>query len=174
MPSKRFLLHATASLVAFVMFGFGLAALAADTDPYDQSGVPIEKQPTDPKLTKIVIVAGKASHGPGEHVVLLGDQDNFPAQHPVRHVPQVDAVQPDAAPVRVVEAGQQPGHGRLPGPGRTHQGHGLPGRDSQVQPGQYRGGPVAEPHRLEPDLPSPGPGVLGLAGRLHSLAATGR
>ncbi len=46
--------------------------LAADADPYDQSGVPLEVQPTDPKLTKIVLVAGKASHGPGEHEFFAG------------------------------------------------------------------------------------------------------
>jgi type 1 glutamine amidotransferase len=49
------------------------AALAADKiDPYDQSGVPLEKQPTDPKLTKIVLVAGRASHGPGDHEFFAG------------------------------------------------------------------------------------------------------
>ena len=47
-------------------------AFAADIDPYDQSGVPLEKEPTDPKATKIVIVAGHASHGPGEHEFFAG------------------------------------------------------------------------------------------------------
>ena len=36
-------------------------------DPFDQSGVPLEVQPTDPSLNKIVLVAGRLSHGPGEH-----------------------------------------------------------------------------------------------------------
>jgi hypothetical protein len=45
---------------------------AADVDPYDQSGVPLEKQPADPKLTKVVLVAGRASHGPGEHEFFSG------------------------------------------------------------------------------------------------------
>jgi type 1 glutamine amidotransferase len=45
---------------------------AADPDPFDQSGVPLEKQPTDPKLTKIVLVAGRASHGPGDHEFFAG------------------------------------------------------------------------------------------------------
>src|SRR5665213_1516937 len=45
---------------------------AADPDPFDQSGVPLEKQPTDPKLTKIVLVAGHASHGPGDHEFFAG------------------------------------------------------------------------------------------------------
>jgi len=31
---------------------------AADPDPFDQSGIPIEQQPTDPKLAKIVLIAG--------------------------------------------------------------------------------------------------------------------
>jgi type 1 glutamine amidotransferase len=47
-------------------------ALAADIDPYDQSGVPLEKEPTDPKAAKIVIVAGSRSHGPGEHEFFAG------------------------------------------------------------------------------------------------------
>ena len=45
---------------------------AAEPDPFDQSGVPLEKQPTDPKLTKIVLVAGRTSHGPGDHEFFAG------------------------------------------------------------------------------------------------------
>src|SRR6516162_1150408 len=41
-------------------------------DPHDQSGVPLEVQPTDPRLIKIVLVAGKPSHGPGEHEFFAG------------------------------------------------------------------------------------------------------
>ena len=54
--------------------GLAVAALAAvaDVDPYDQSGVPLEKQPTDPSLSKIVLVAGHASHGPREHEFFAG------------------------------------------------------------------------------------------------------
>src|SRR3954471_6907106 len=49
------------------------ALLAADKiDPYDQSGVPIEKQPADDKLAKIVLVAGRPSHGPGDHEFFAG------------------------------------------------------------------------------------------------------
>jgi type 1 glutamine amidotransferase len=47
-------------------------AAAADVDPYDQSGVALEVQPPDPSLTKIVLVAGRASHGPGEHEFFAG------------------------------------------------------------------------------------------------------
>jgi type 1 glutamine amidotransferase len=55
----------------------GTAALgwtlwAADVDPYDQSGVPLEVQPTDPSLAKVVLVAGRQSHGPGEHEFFAG------------------------------------------------------------------------------------------------------
>jgi type 1 glutamine amidotransferase len=46
--------------------------VAADVDPYDQSGVPLEVQPTDPALTKIVLVAGRPSHGPGDHEFFAG------------------------------------------------------------------------------------------------------
>jgi type 1 glutamine amidotransferase len=45
---------------------------AADKDPYDQTGVPLEVQPPDPALTKIVLVAGRPSHGPGEHEFFAG------------------------------------------------------------------------------------------------------
>jgi hypothetical protein len=45
---------------------------AAGNDPYDQSGVPLEVQPTDPSLAKIVLVAGHPSHGPGEHEFFAG------------------------------------------------------------------------------------------------------
>jgi type 1 glutamine amidotransferase len=41
-------------------------------DPYDQSSVPLEVQPTDPSLSKIVLVAGRQSHGPGEHEFFAG------------------------------------------------------------------------------------------------------
>jgi len=44
----------------------------ADVDPYDQSGVPLEKQPTDSKLHKIVLVAGSKSHGKGDHEFFAG------------------------------------------------------------------------------------------------------
>src|SRR5262249_16818424 len=53
--------------------GLAAVALAADPDPYDQSGVPLEVQPKDAsKVTKIAIVAGHASHGPGEHEFFAG------------------------------------------------------------------------------------------------------
>jgi len=48
---------------------------AADVDPFDQSGVPLEKQPPDggkDKLHKIVLVAGSKSHGPGDHEFFAG------------------------------------------------------------------------------------------------------
>src|SRR5262245_34423498 len=67
-PHYLFLFPAVAALALAV----SAAAPAADTDPYDQSQVPIEKQPTDAKLTKIVIVAGRQSHGPGEHEFFAG------------------------------------------------------------------------------------------------------
>jgi hypothetical protein len=45
---------------------------ANDQDPYDQSHVPLEVQPTDPTLSKVVLVAGRQSHGPGEHEFFAG------------------------------------------------------------------------------------------------------
>jgi type 1 glutamine amidotransferase len=58
-----------AALLALALSG-GLPAV--EVDPYDQSGVPIEKQPTDPTLKKIVLVAGRPSHGPGDHEFFAG------------------------------------------------------------------------------------------------------
>lgn len=61
-----------------------LAALAASVpagekdhsgkvvDPYDQSGVPLEAEAKDPNAAKIVLVAGRQSHGPGEHEFFAG------------------------------------------------------------------------------------------------------
>src|SRR5262249_49761013 len=48
------------------------ATMAEDTNSADQSAVPIEVQPTDPSLAKIVLVAGRPSHGPGEHEFFAG------------------------------------------------------------------------------------------------------
>src|SRR5215213_6709873 len=41
-------------------------------DPYDQSKVPLEVDSPDPKLAKIVLIAGRQSHGPGEHEFFAG------------------------------------------------------------------------------------------------------
>jgi type 1 glutamine amidotransferase len=43
-----------------------------DDDPFDQSRVPLEMQPPDPAMAKIVLVAGRQSHGPGEHEFFAG------------------------------------------------------------------------------------------------------
>jgi type 1 glutamine amidotransferase len=65
--------HFGAAALAVAICGFAGALVgAADVDPFDQSGVPLEKQPTDPKLTKIVLVAGHTSHGPGDHEFFAG------------------------------------------------------------------------------------------------------
>jgi type 1 glutamine amidotransferase len=49
-------------------------ARPADPDPFDQSGVPIEELPTDPKLAKIVLIAGPAATKlkSGEHEYFAG------------------------------------------------------------------------------------------------------
>src|SRR5216110_3404039 len=60
------MLHALLLLLA--CFG----AQVADIDPYDQSSVPLEVQPNDPNAVKIVLVAGRQSHGPGEHEFFAG------------------------------------------------------------------------------------------------------
>jgi type 1 glutamine amidotransferase len=70
MLRQRLLLGTAAAVLALA--GLASGVRAADGDKFDQSGVPLEVQPTDAKLTKIVIVAGRASHGPGEHEFFAG------------------------------------------------------------------------------------------------------
>src|SRR5260370_23789039 len=72
MRKNWFLFCMALALVALGLAGFGSRLPAADADPYDQSSVPLEVQPTDPSLTKIVLVAGRQSHGPGEHEFFAG------------------------------------------------------------------------------------------------------
>jgi type 1 glutamine amidotransferase len=50
----------------------GLALAGQDVDPYDQSKVPLEVEPSDPTLAKVVLVAGRMSHGPGDHEYFAG------------------------------------------------------------------------------------------------------
>jgi type 1 glutamine amidotransferase len=69
MQATRFLTGL--ALAALALAGLTAAVPAAD-DPFDQSGVPLEVQPPDPALNKIVLVAGKRSHGPGEHEFFAG------------------------------------------------------------------------------------------------------
>jgi type 1 glutamine amidotransferase len=72
MRNNRLLLRTTVLSVVLGLAGPGWLLAAADVDPYDQSGVPLEKQPSDPNATKIVLVAGRQSHGPGEHEFFAG------------------------------------------------------------------------------------------------------
>lgn len=52
----------------------GTSLHAAEPNPFDQSGLPIEEQPTDPKATKVVLIAGLASPKlkSGEHEYFAG------------------------------------------------------------------------------------------------------
>jgi type 1 glutamine amidotransferase len=59
------------ALLTLFLLGMPLPGAAAD-DPYDQSGIPLEEDSNDPRLTKIVLVAGRPSHGPGEHEFFAG------------------------------------------------------------------------------------------------------
>jgi trehalose utilization protein len=59
-----------ASLLSFLCL---VAQAPAQTDPYDQSKVPLEVlPPADFKGKVILLVAGKASHGPGDHEFFAG------------------------------------------------------------------------------------------------------
>jgi hypothetical protein len=43
-----------------------------EVDPFDQSGIPLEVEPTDPNAVKVVLIAGRQSHGPGDHEFFAG------------------------------------------------------------------------------------------------------
>jgi type 1 glutamine amidotransferase len=65
----------TTRRLALLVLSAGLIlapTLPAQDDPYDQSKVPLEVEPKDPKAIKIVLVAGRASHGPGDHEFFAG------------------------------------------------------------------------------------------------------
>ena len=53
---------------------FAHPVLAADPDPFDQSGVPVEELPTDPKAVKVVLIAGLPAPKlkSGEHEYFAG------------------------------------------------------------------------------------------------------
>ncbi len=53
-------------------FLFWQLGMKSDIDSFDQSKVPIEVQPQDPSLKKIVVIAGRPSHGPGDHEFFAG------------------------------------------------------------------------------------------------------
>jgi type 1 glutamine amidotransferase len=58
--------------LALALLGFASGVRAQPADVYDQSRVPLEVDTPDPTLTKIVLVAGRQSHGPGEHEHFAG------------------------------------------------------------------------------------------------------
>src|SRR5438105_6735766 len=60
------------TLAALLLVPLALRADEPKINPYDQSDVPLEKQPSDPNLAKIVLIAGKQSHGPGDHEFFAG------------------------------------------------------------------------------------------------------
>src|ERR1700722_9043745 len=73
MKNRRFLplaVLAAAALAALV--GTGWAVRPDEPDPFDQSSVSLEKQPKDAKAIKIVLIAGRQSHGPGDHEFFAG------------------------------------------------------------------------------------------------------
>jgi len=60
-----------AAVLALLAVGLGVRA-GEEVDPYDQSKVPLEVEPTDPNAIKIVLVAGRQSHGAGDHEYFAG------------------------------------------------------------------------------------------------------
>jgi type 1 glutamine amidotransferase len=72
-PDEENIMRNNMLLPLFLILPLCVGVLAAEVDPYDQSGVPLEKQPPpDAKVTKIVLVAGRASHRSGEHEFFAG------------------------------------------------------------------------------------------------------
>lgn len=68
----RMRFFAALALVPAALLAGAVLGARADDDPYDQSKVPLEVQPTDPSMTKVVLVAGRQSHGPGDHEFFAG------------------------------------------------------------------------------------------------------
>jgi type 1 glutamine amidotransferase len=64
--------QARATLTGVAFAGLVAVTHAVEIDPFDQSGVPLEVDTDDPRLAKIVLVAGKRSHGPGQHEHFAG------------------------------------------------------------------------------------------------------
>lgn len=65
-------MHRFRMMAMISVLGLSLAARGQVVDPYDQSGIPLEVDTKDAGLTKIVIIAGKRSHGPGQHEHFAG------------------------------------------------------------------------------------------------------
>ena len=104
--------------------------------------------------------------GAGEEVVLLGDHHRGPVEVGRGERAQVDAVERDRAVDRVVEAGGELGDRGLAGAGGADQGHGLPGRDGEVEAGQHRHAlDVLEPDAVEVEVAA-GVGERHRVGRL--------
>jgi type 1 glutamine amidotransferase len=59
-------------LAAAAVLGLLSAFAQAASDPFDQSGVVLEKDATDPRLTKIVLLAGTPSNKSGQHEYFAG------------------------------------------------------------------------------------------------------
>src|SRR5204862_577589 len=71
MPLRTILAVLGSALVGIISM-VGFTAAADDDAKYDQSKVPLEVLPEDAALNKIVIVAGRQSHGPGDHEFFAG------------------------------------------------------------------------------------------------------
>src|SRR6202012_1671598 len=100
-------------------------------------------------------------HGGVQQVRLLGDHADDGGQVGQAHVPDVDAVDADAAAGGVVEPGHERRQRRLARAGLAHEGERGAGRHVQVAAGQ-RGAVrarVVEAHVVEPDATGDGGGV---------------
>jgi len=58
--------------VVLMLAAAGRVRAEDEVDPCDQSKIPIEVDSTDPTAAKIVMVAGRPSHGPGDHEHMAG------------------------------------------------------------------------------------------------------
>ncbi len=140
--------------------GEGLAALVDDgvepvRHPFDDLGQP-DLADRFPDLVIGGIGTGEGdvvAEGPGEEERLLRHDPELPAERVDLDVFDVVPVDQDPTLGRVVEAGDQLGHCRLPGACLADERHGLAGGDPQVHVHDHRsGGVVAEGHVIEDDL----------------------
>ncbi len=59
-------------VLTLTLIGGSWTGWTAPADPHDQSAVPLEVDTQDTSLAKIVLIAGRASHGPGQHEHFAG------------------------------------------------------------------------------------------------------
>src|SRR5512140_3587108 len=83
-------------------------------------------------------VADIVFNGTGKQKGVLKDDTHLPRQRVMEDVPNIEAVNPDAAGGHVIEARDQRSYGRLPAASLAHQRDRLPRRDMKVDILEHR------------------------------------